>query len=897
MTQWMNRRGLIRISLACLLATVTIAAVIVGCATVQRSQSKEGFMDPTSVGRFNQHRAESAGEPLVEGRVGSNDVPAPTWYGEQQAADATVPWTELLTYPADWPELSKYENLRRVVPANSESWGNVSGGQGGQQQQYEQYRGTSTTRAKLVMQHSLEVHSADRPLSKEEKEAQRQKVNELIKRAKMLHDEGKKQDANRLIDQAIFLDPNNELLANMEIAAGTAAFDQLYAEFAAKRGIKTDDNAQPQPNEEPVLSEEEEIWILVKDDPKKLAKADLMPGSGALVTKVGKRQVPIPLKHTSVQANISAYISSVDVTQQFHNPFNEKIEAVYVFPLPQNAAVNDFVMTVGERKIRGIIREREEAERIYQAAKQAGHVASLLTQERPNIFTQKVANIEPGKQIDVTITYFNTLKFEDGSFEFVFPMVVGPRFNPPSSPDPIAAVPSDDQKTAGKAIRYLRPDERSSHDIDLTVNIDAGVSIESIDCDSHKIVVQQTEKAQATVKLAKEDRIPNKDFVLRYKVAGEKPKVAMLTHEDQAGKYFTMMIVPPAEKKGKDQPRQPMEMVFVFDVSGSMSGFPIEESKKAALRVLDKLDSQDSVQVVVFSNDADKFSTKPIPATIANKQKARQFIEDLNGGGGTMMAAGMKAALPVGEAPDLEKSRYVMFLTDGYIGNEAEILKLVDERLGQSRVFSFGVGSSVNRYLMMRMAKLGQGVASFVGNGEDSDEVVDRFWNRVSRSPLTNVAIDWDGLDVSEVYPARLPDLFAGSPIVVTGKFTQSVKANVRIEGTRGGERVATTVAVDPSAKESKHQAIAAIWARSYLMELHETMVVEGDNSGELKQAMLDTALNYKLMSQLTAFVAVDSAAVTEGAQGTTVHVAVPVPEGVKYETTVGQAGGEKVEQ
>jgi Ca-activated chloride channel family protein len=260
------------------------------------------------------------------------------------------------------------------------------------------------------------------------------------------------------------------------------------------------------------------------------------------------------------------------------------------------------------------------------------------------------------------------------------------------------------------------------------------------------------------------------------------------------------------------------------------------------------------------------------------------------------MAEGMKAALPVGDVPDLEKSRYVMFLTDGYIGNEAEILRVMDERLGQSRVFSFGVGSSVNRYLMVRMAGLGQGVASFVGNGEDTKKVVDGFWERVSRAPLTNVTIDWDGLGVSDMYPSRLPDLFHGRPIVVTGKFNQSAKANVRIEGTRAGQRVATTVAVDPSAKESKHSAIAAIWARTYIAQLNDTLATKGDEGGDVKQAMLETALNYNLMSQLTAFVAVDSAAVTEGKQGTTVHVAVPVPDGVKYDTTVGSDGGADVE-
>ncbi len=239
------------------------------------------------------------------------------------------------------------------------------------------------------------------------------------------------------------------------------------------------------------------------------------------------------------------------VTQQFHNPFDQKVEAVYIFPLPQNAAINEFIMTVGDRKIRGIIREREEAERIYQAARDQGHVASLMTQERPNIFTQKVANIEPGKAIDIDITYFNTLAYRDGWYEFVFPMVVGPRFNPPGFTDGVGAVASGNTGTSGQKteVEYLRPDERSGHDIDVTVFLDTGVSIEKMECATHDTTMTRKGPGRAIVSLDANDTLPNRDFVFRYKVAGDKVKSAMIAHRDHRGGYFTLMLFPPAELK------------------------------------------------------------------------------------------------------------------------------------------------------------------------------------------------------------------------------------------------------------------------------------------------------------------------------------------------------------
>jgi Ca-activated chloride channel family protein len=330
----------------------------------------------------------------------------------------------------------------------------------------------------------------------------------------------------------------------------------------------------------------DEVWIIAKPETQVVAPGEDSPGSGVMLAKLAEeeKEIPLPLKHTDVQGQISGYIATVEVTQQFHNPYDEKIEAVYVFPLPQNAAINEFIMTIGERRIRGIIRERKEAERIYRQARDQGYVASLLTQERPNIFTQKVANIEPGKEIDVNIKYFNTLAYVDGWYEFVFPMVVGPRFNPPGYTDGVGAVGRGKAGISGQKteVQYLKPGERSGHDISLAVDIDAGVAIEEVVCLSHVVTNSSPASEARTITLSPRDSIPNKDFVLRYKVAGRTVKSALVTHHDERGGFFTLMLYPPENLNHLR--RAPMEMIFVLDCSGSMSGKPIAKAKDAIKR-------------------------------------------------------------------------------------------------------------------------------------------------------------------------------------------------------------------------------------------------------------------------------------------------------------------------
>ena len=614
------------------------------------------------------------------------------------------------------------------------------------------------------------------------------------------------------------------------------------------------------------------------------------PGTGAMMADLpvegapGKtRYVPLPLQHTAVDASIDGHVGTVKVRQQFENPFDTKIEAVYVFPLPERAAVSEFLMVIGNRTIRGIVREKEEAEAIYREARAQGYRASLLVQRRPNIFEQKVANIEPGRGIDVDVTYFHTLSYRDGWYSFVFPMVVGPRYNPPGHADPVGAVPRGGRTEApdGTAVEYLAPEERSGHDIGIRVRIDAGVTIEEIRS-SHEIATARDRPETAGVTLAQGTTIPNRDFVLDFRVAGRTIKSNLLTHTDkETGEgFFTLMLIPPLDTAAVA--RRPMEMVFVVDCSGSMDGRPLEQAKEAVASALDRLEPTDTFQIIRFSDRASRFGRAPVPATVENVAAARKYLSELDADGGTQMIEGIRGALDFPHSRT--HFRFVSFLTDGYIGNESEILAAVHRRVGASRIFSFGVGDSVNRYLMERMAKAGRGVAAYLGFEDSAEDVMGAFFDRVSQPALTDIEIDWGGMKVSETYPAKLPDLFVGRPLVVAGKYRGRPR-EIAVSGTTGDSRRTLTASAHPDSETGR--SIAKVWARSKIADLADRQIAGGDPDGELRDAITRVALRHQLASSYTSFVAVDSSRRTEGSHGVTVHQAVPVPEGIRYDTTV----------
>ena len=380
------------------------------------------------------------------------------------------------------------------------------------------------------------------------------------------------------------------------------------------------------------------------------------------------------------------------------------------------------------------------------------------------------------------------------------------------------------------------------------------------------------------ISLARNDRIPNRDFVLRYRVAGDKLKSSLVTSRDERGGFFTLMLYPPRELR--TLPRTPLELDFVLDCSGSMHGRPLEQAKTAIRHALRQLQDEDTFQIIRFSNQASKMGPRPILGTSSNIRRGLDYLDSLNSEGGTEMITGIKAALEFPHDP--ERLRFVCFLTDGYVGNEAEILAAVSGRIGESRIFSFGVGPAVNRYLLEHMAKLGRGAVAYVGLKDNASEVMDRFFGRISHPALTDLQIDWPG-NVSEVFPRRLPDLFVGRPVVLTGRFRGNTLGSVRVHGRIENERAELVI---PKRREvAEHNGIASIWARLKMADLEDRSLIE--RNSELPDMVRELALDFGLLSAYTAFVAVDASHRTEGKPGTTVPVAVPVPRGVEYETTV----------
>jgi Ca-activated chloride channel family protein len=615
---------------------------------------------------------------------------------------------------------------------------------------------------------------------------------------------------------------------------------------------------------------------------------------GALraVNEEGEVILEFPLKHTSVYAEISGFLAQVEVKQHFHNPHEDKIEAVYVFPLPENSAVNEMIMVVGKRNIYGEIHKRLVARQIYEQARAAGKRTALLEQERPNIFTQSVANIQPGEEIVITIRYVQALKYDRGVYRYVFPMVVGPRFIPGGATGKQGTGWAPDTSDVPDASRItppvLKPGRRSGHDISLSVKLDAGLSIEDLRSKSHDIEITDEDIGKATVSIMTQDTIPNKDFILEYTVAEEKPRSAYLTHYSQQGGYLMLMIQPSLESVTENI--EPKEIFFVVDCSGSMSGYPIQKVKEAMYDCIQGISPDDTFQIIRFSSNASAFSPKPVPATRLHKEEALDYIEALYGSGGTRMIEGIKACLDYPQAP--ERQRIVFFMTDGFIGNDDQILAAVKEKVGNTRLFSFGVGSSPNRSLLERMAQLGHGTAQYIRQDEDPQPVITAMLSRISKPYLTDVEINWGGLAVVDVYPNPIPDLYSAQPLILFARYEIGGAAVVTLRGSIDGQPYAEEITVSLPDWNPDNGSLASVWAREKIKYLMLERL--GGRKASIEEEVTNLALEYNLMSQYTSFVAVDEV-IPEGSDTTlprTIAIPVPMPEGVSFTGVFGPPSG-----
>lgn len=600
------------------------------------------------------------------------------------------------------------------------------------------------------------------------------------------------------------------------------------------------------------------------------ANNERVPNAGSLQAfQDGKPTGECPLKHTSVKAEVSGFLSRVTVTQEFENPFTEKIEAFYAFPLPQSAAVDDMTMLIGDRTVKGKIMRREEAQNAYAAAKQLGKVAALLDQERPNIFTQSVANILPGQQIRIVISYVETLKYEDGSYEWSFPMVVGPRYNPAGTADP--ATTKIDQALIVPPIEGMR----AGHDISLELSLDAGVPIESLASKTHETEIDRPDPTRALIRLKDRNTIPNKDFVLTYQVAGPAINDAVLAHRSERGGFFTLILQPPQRVSAEDV--TPKELVFVLDTSGSMYGFPIETAKETMKLALDKLYPHDTFNLITFSGDTRILFPEPVPATPENLQQAKEFLAGHSGGGGTEMMKAIRAALKPSDSQ--QHLRVVCFMTDGYVGNDTEIIDEV-KKYKNARVFAMGIGSSPNRYLLDNMSRYGRGEVDYVLDGSDSSAVANRFYERVRSPLLTDISIDWSTLPVADVYPQRIPDLFSAKPLVLSGRYLQGANGTIVLRGKMAGQDFVRQIPVALPANESSHDVLATLWARRKVDDLvGEEMSRTQSHKREAEITRL--GLEFKLMTQFTSFVAIDEVIFTGPDPARPANVPLHMPAGM----------------
>lgn len=599
----------------------------------------------------------------------------------------------------------------------------------------------------------------------------------------------------------------------------------------------------------------------------------------------GDRPERFVLEHTEVNAAIAGNLNRVTVEQTFTNPFKEPLEAVYVFPLPDEAAVDEMEIQIGDRIIRGNIKHRDEAREIYDQARREGRTAGLLEQERPNIFTQSLANIRPGETIQVRIRYSELLPYEAGQYEMVFPMVVGPRYIPgtPTTPDG-----DSDRVPDGSRINppVLPPGLRSGQDIQVTVNLDAGVAVGEIQSSSHALeVVRDRQPSRATIRLAPGDQIPNKDLILRYQVAGEATQTSLLTQSDERGGHFALSLLPAIDYP--DAAIVPKDVVFLIDTSGSQQGAPIAQSQALMRRFLATLNPDDTFAIIDFANSAQRLSDRPLANTAANRRRALAYVDALTANGGTNLDQGINAVLNFPPAAQ-ERLRSVVLLTDGYIGNDTEIIGTVRSRLPEgTRLYSFGVGSSVNRFLIDRLAEVGRGLARVVRPDDPVEPVIADFLTRINNPVLTRIQVRWEGAGAApELYPQPLPDLFTAQPLQVFGRKGDRAGGTLVITGVAAGgqpfeQRVPVTFNRDGN------PAIAHLWGRQRIKSLMTEMA--GGEVQSLVDAITATALDYRLLSQYTAFVAV-SEEVRVDPDGTSRRVEVPVeiPDGVSYEGIFG---------
>lgn len=577
-----------------------------------------------------------------------------------------------------------------------------------------------------------------------------------------------------------------------------------------------------------------------------------------------------PLKETNVSVNINGIFAETFVTQTYSNEGQEPINATYVFPASSRVTIHGMKMEIGDEIITAKIKEKEEARHDYEQAKSEGKSASLLEQQRPNVFTMDVANVMPGDIIRIELHYTEMITPTDGIYQFVFPTVAGPRYTSPSVPKSLKA-------ETWIASPFLRLGDTPREKYNINVNLSAGVPITDLQCGSHKIDVAWDNQTSARISLSNpEEFAGNRDFILDYKLTGTEISSGLMLGTGDSENFFLLMVQPPERYTPETIP--PREYIFILDVSGSMYGFPLDTSKELIRNLAGSLRETDRFNVILFSDSLIQMSPESVPATAENVQKAFALIDNEEGGGGTELAPALETALAIPASPGAARS--VIAITDGYISGEREIFDIIGRNIGTTNFFSFGIGSSVNRYLIDGIAKTGLGESFVVTDPSEAAATADRFRTYIQSPVLTDVQVTYDGFDVYDIEPPTLSTLFASRPIVLFGKWKGEPSGTIHITGKTGGRDYAEDIPVSAAIPLEANNIIQYLWARTRVERLTDYGMTE-DLQANAKKEVTELGLRYSMMTPYTSFIAVTEKVRNTEGKSTDVKQPLPIPMNV----------------
>jgi Ca-activated chloride channel family protein len=614
---------------------------------------------------------------------------------------------------------------------------------------------------------------------------------------------------------------------------------------------------------------------------------------GTLFLRDSASKIAAPLLFTDVHIDVAGMTARVHVTQRFANPTPDWREGVYVFPLPEKAAVDHLHMQIGDRVIDGQIKEKEDARRTYEAAKADGRKATLVEQERPNLFTTNVAHIGPGEEIVVAIEYQQTLHYDAGSFALHFPLAITPRYIP-GTPIAMGAETEPSTKGTGFAMRtdavpdadritppVVLPGEGAVNPVSITVDLNAGFPLAQLTSPYHAVRIDDVAANRYRVTLSDGVVPAARDFELKWTPdVGAVPAASLLTEERDGRKFALLMVLPPvAEAAGN---RTAREITYIVDTSGSMDGVSIDQAKEALLMALGRLRPGDRFNVIEFNSITRGLYPAPAEVDATTLAAARAFVKALRARGGTEMLPALTAAMSTPRSGD--QMRQIVFLTDGAVGNENELLRLIESKLDDRRLFTIGIGPAPNTYFLKKAAEAGRGTFTFIGDVREVKEKMGALLRKIESPVLTDLNIVWPGGAVT--YPGKLPDLYTGEPVLLTAELRPGLsRGDVALTGVRNSKAWSTTLQLDTGTSEP---GIGVLWARDRIEALMDAKR-NGGPADEIRRDVIEVALAHHLVSAYTSLVAVDVTP-TAPAGTTPTKSALPtnLPDGLAFDSIFG---------